>query len=73
MAGEPEGWGGEVRLPRWLRRWRKPEPEDTPEKRAEGRSASQPQRSVLDNADVPGGGAWMFYDLPGQRGRRRKR
>jgi hypothetical protein len=48
---QPEAWGGEVHLPRWLRRRRKPEPGDTPEKLEEGERAPQPQRSVLENVD----------------------
>jgi hypothetical protein len=45
-----EAWGGDVRLPRWLRR-RQPEPGDTPEKTAERDRASEPEKSVLENAD----------------------
>jgi hypothetical protein len=49
---EPEAWGGEVRMPRWLRRvLKRPEPlEDTPEAAHEKRKA-QPRRSVAENAD----------------------
>jgi hypothetical protein len=52
MAREPEQWGGEVRLPGWLRRLlRQPAPpEDTPERSHEGRQA-QPTATVGQNAD----------------------
>jgi hypothetical protein len=59
-------WGGEVRLPHWLRRLRhKPAPSDTPEKLREshkGRVQPPPDRSVMENLDqVVWGG---FRDLP---------
>lgn len=49
---EQEAWGGEVRMPRWLRRTlRRPEAlGDTPEAAHEKRKA-QPGRSVAENAD----------------------
>jgi hypothetical protein len=49
---ELEPWGGEVRMPDWLRRaLRRPAPPgDTPEAAHEARKA-QPTRSVLENAD----------------------
>ena len=62
MFQDPQAWGGEVRLPRWLRR--KPQPTDTPEKIAERRRPAQPPRSVLESVDRAIGGAWLFYDLP---------
>jgi hypothetical protein len=62
MLEDPQAWGGELRLPRWLRR--KPEPTDTPEKIAERHRPAQAPRSVLANVDRAIGGAWMFYDLP---------
>jgi hypothetical protein len=72
---EEERWGGEVHLPRWLRR--RPRPEDTPEKLAEGQRAKEPEVSVLENADRAMGsmglGSWMYDELPdGQKDRRRK-
>ena len=47
-----DAWGGEVRLPRWLRRMvRRPEPPgDTPEAAHEARKP-QPGPSVAQNAD----------------------
>ncbi len=62
MFDDPQAWGGEVRLPRWLRR--KPKPTDSPEKIAERRRPPQATTSVLANVDRAIGGAWMFYDLP---------
>ena len=59
MARELEQWGGEVRVPGWLRRLlRRPDPqESTPEAVAEARKAADdarkvhPTASVLKNAD----------------------
>lgn len=52
MARELEEWGGEVRLPPWLRRvFRRPvPPENTPERAHEARQA-QPTRTVFENAN----------------------
>jgi hypothetical protein len=52
MPRELEQWGGEVRMPGWLRRvLRRPEPaEDTPE-RAHERRQPQAGPSVLHNAN----------------------
>ena len=49
---EQEAWGGEVRMPRWLRRvLRRPDAiGDTPDAVHEKRKA-QPGRSVAENAD----------------------
>jgi len=49
---QQEAWGGEVRMPRWLRRMlRRPEPPGaTPEGAHEARQP-QPERSVAKNAD----------------------
>ena len=49
---QQEPWGGEVQMPRWLRRaLRRPEPPDpTPEAAHEARK-SQPSVSVAQNAD----------------------
>ena len=53
MTQEQEPWGGEVRLPRWLRRLlRRPEGVgDTPERAHERRKGEQPRKSVAANAD----------------------
>jgi hypothetical protein len=46
MPREPEFWGGEVRVPRWLRRNRKrPSADDTPER----------QRELHDHREAPTG------------------
>jgi hypothetical protein len=46
-----ESWGGEVHLPRWLRRRRAQAPADTPEKLAEGARERERERTVIENAD----------------------
>jgi len=52
MARELEPWGGEVRLPKWLRRvLRRPDPEDTPERAREPRRSPGSDRSALENAN----------------------
>jgi len=68
---ELEPWGGDLHLPRWLRRRRK-EMSDTPEKLAERPDAKERERSVLENADRAMGsiglGSWMYDDLPDEHG-----
>jgi hypothetical protein len=56
---ELQPWGGEVKLPRWLR-WvlRRPAPSDTPERTHEGRQPQYPDVSVAENADRAIFGAW---------------
>jgi hypothetical protein len=53
MAREVEPWGGEVRLPRWLRALlrRQPDAGDTPERAHERHQARQPDKSVAEVAD----------------------
>ena len=53
MARELEPWGGDVRLPRWLRRlMRRPEDSgDTPERAHERHKGQQPEKSVAGAAD----------------------
>lgn len=55
---QQEAWGGDVRMPRWLRRMlRRPEPlEDSPEGAHEKRNP-QPGPSVGQNADRAAVGA----------------
>jgi hypothetical protein len=55
---ELEEWGGEVHLPRWLRRLlRRPEPPgDTPERATEWRPPDS-QASVTENANRAASGA----------------
>lgn len=53
MAQELEPWGGDVRLPRWIRRLicRPEDPGDTPERAHERYKGQQPHRSVAGAAD----------------------
>jgi hypothetical protein len=69
-----ESWGGEVHLPRWLRRRRTPEPGDTPEKLEEGDRSPASEDSVLENTDkaMIAGGVGGWHDLPGQKHYRRE-
>jgi len=55
--GQLEPWGGEVHMPRWMRKvLRRPDlAPDTPEARHEKRK-EQPSGSVLENADRAGAG-----------------
>jgi hypothetical protein len=51
-----EPWGGEVHMPRWMRKvLRRPDLTDTPEAAHEKRK-EQPGGSVLENADKAGAG-----------------
>jgi len=59
MSRELQPWGGEVQLPRWVRRLlRRPIPTDTPERIHEGRQPHYPDLTVLENADRAIFGAW---------------
>ena len=53
MARDLEPWGGDVSLPRWLRRLtrRGEDPGDAPERAHERRKGQQPAKSVAANAD----------------------
>jgi hypothetical protein len=66
-----EAWGGEVRMPRWLRRiLRRPEPPgDTPEAAHEARKP-QPGPSVAQNADRAAVGALSDLYREGRTKRR---
>jgi hypothetical protein len=68
---QQEAWGGEVRLPRWLRRMlRRPEPPvDTPEGAHEKRRP-QEMPSVLENADRAAVGSLTDLYREGRRNRR---
>ena len=68
MSRELQPWGGDVRMPGWLR-WalRRPaEPGDTPERIHEARQPEQPTVSVLENVDRAIFGAWS-EGHPGNR------
>jgi hypothetical protein len=70
MPRELEPWGGEVRLPTWvLRLFRRPLPEDTPERTHERRQPTNPEVTVLENADRAIFGAWS-EGHPGNKRRR---
>jgi hypothetical protein len=53
MARDLEPWGGDVRMPRWMRRvLRRPEgPGDTPERARERHRGDGTNRSVAEAAD----------------------
>ena len=71
MARELEPWGGDVRLPRWMRRLlRRPEdPDDTPERAHERRKGDRPTKSVAGAADRAAVG--VLSELYGE-GRRKR-
>ena len=72
MARELEEWGGEVRVPGWLRRALRlgPPPEDSPECRAEAHRRRPPAVTVGQNADKAGAGALTDIYWEGRRKRR---
>jgi hypothetical protein len=74
MPRELEPWGGEVHLPRWLRRLlrRSDDPGPSPERMREGRKQAPPDVSVAENVDraIFGG---FSEGHPGNRGRDRRR
>jgi hypothetical protein len=53
MPREPQPWGGEVQLPRWIRRLLKRpiDPGPSAESMHEARQPQQPEVSVQENAD----------------------
>jgi hypothetical protein len=71
---ELEEWGGEVHLPRWLRRvLRRPDPlGDTPERSSEW-TPPPPQRSVAENANRAATGVMADLYREGREGRRKQR
>jgi hypothetical protein len=71
---QQEAWGGEVRLPRWLRRiLRRPDLlEDTPEAAHEKRNP-QPGPSVAENADRAAVGVMSELYHEGRTERRARR
>ena len=50
---ELEPWGGEVHMPKWMRKAlrRPPDADDTPERAHESRQTHHSDRSVLENAN----------------------
>jgi hypothetical protein len=68
MSHEPEPWGGEVHLPRWLARLLRRSPvEDTPERRHERHKPQEPGATVGQNADRAGFGALTELYHEGRR------
>lgn len=66
---EQEAWGGEVRMPRWLRRMLRRPVADSPEAVHEKRKA-QPRRSVAENADRAAVGVLSELYREGRKKRR---
>ena len=56
---ELEPWGGEVHMPKWIKKvlHRPPDPEHTPERIHEARQTHHTDRTVLENANRAGAGA----------------
>lgn len=72
MTRELEPWGGEIRMPRWLRALlRRSDPGDTPERVHERRRPDYPDVSVAENADRAIFGAWSDGH-PGNKRRERR-
>jgi hypothetical protein len=67
---ELEEWGGEVRVPRWLRRLlrRSDPPGDTPERATEGR-APQREPTVTENSNRAASGALVDLYNEGRKKR----
>jgi hypothetical protein len=68
-----EEWGGEVRLPGWLRRvLRRPDPAgDTPERAHEGRQTSAEDFRRLDRFRAGGSMSFHPSELPGAEPKRK--
>ena len=65
MTREPEAWGGEVRLPRWLRRVLGREAQtDTPEAAHEARKSDAADYPKLDHMRAAGTVAPHHSELP---------
>ena len=67
MSQEPQAWGGEVRLPGWMRRVlrRPPEPANTPEVAHEARRAHTSDDAALEHMRAAGTLAPHHSELPG--------
>jgi hypothetical protein len=72
MARELEEWGGEVRVPGWVRKVLRlgPPAEDSPERRAEAHRRTASTTTVGQNADKAGAGALTELYWEGRRKRR---
>lgn len=73
MPRELEPWGGDLQMPRWLRRMlRRPtDPGKSAERAHEARQPQDPGVSVAENADRAIFGAWS-EGHPGNRPTRRR-
>lgn len=71
---EQEAWGGEVRLPRWLRRMlRRPEPlGDSPEGAHEARKPATSEQQKFDHMRATGTVAPHHSELPRPDSKRRR-
>ena len=67
MPREPQAWGGEVRLPAWLRRLlrRPPEGTDTPEAANEARKPQPSDYARLEHMQAAGTLDAHHSELPG--------
>ena len=74
MAQESQPWGGEVRLPSWLRRIlrRPPEVPDTPEALHERRKPQQSESAALEHMRAAGTLEPHHSELPGGKNDRRR-
>jgi hypothetical protein len=56
---ELEPWGGEVKMPKWVKKVlrRPPDPENTPEATHEARQGHHTDRTALENANRASAGA----------------
>ena len=72
MARQLEPWGGDVRLPRWLRRvFRRPDDQgDTPERLHERHKGERPAKSVAGAADRAAVGPLSDLYREDRKGRR---
>jgi hypothetical protein len=74
MGQEPQPWGGDVRLPGWLRRIlrRPPEAEDTAEAAHEARQSKRDDYARLEHMRAAGTLAPHHSELPGGESRSRR-
>jgi len=74
MPGEPQAWGGDVRLPGWLRRLlrRPPEAANTPEAAHERRQPQRSEYARLEHMRAAGTLAPHHSELPGGDNDRRR-
>ena len=75
MARQLDPWGGDVRLPRWLRSLlrRPPDPGDTVERARERHQRQQPEKTVTEAADRAAVGPLSELYREGRKTRKRQR